>query len=124
MTDHGFLLCCLKHACVQALVVLVTVNAHKVAAESTPTGPAPTVSAPESITTADIEQTASKATTLTAAQCQQSNWADALLPLPPSPDIAAEQLQRTIERTTEPELHSKLKAAYLRHLGCPMQETP
>ena len=74
--------------------------------------------------TADIEQTASKANTLTAAQCQQSRWADAPLPLPPRPDIAAEQLQRTIERTAEPELHSKLKAAYLRHLGCPVQETP
>ena len=111
MTDHGHFICCLKPACLLALVVLVTVNGQTVAAESASTGPAPMASAPASMTTADAEQTASKANTLTAAQCQQSFWADALLPLPPRPDIAAEQLQRTIERTTEPELHSKLKAA-------------
>ena len=124
MTDHSHFICCLKPACVLALVVLVTVNGQTIAAELAPTGPAPTVSAPPSMTAADAEQTANKANTLTAAQCQQGLWADARLPLPPRPDITAEQLQRTIERTAEPELHSKLKAAYLRHLGCPMQETP
>lgn len=124
MTDHGHFICCLKPACVLALVVLVTVNSQMVAAESASTGPAPVASAPASMTTADAEQTASKANALTAAKCQQSFWADALLPLPPNPDIAAEQLRRTIERTSEPELRSKLKAAYLRHLGCPMQEAP
>ena len=89
MTDHGHFICCLKPACVLALVVLVTVNGQTVAAESASTGPAPMASAPASMTTADAEQTAGKANTLTAAQCQQSFWADALLPLPPRPDIAA-----------------------------------
>lgn len=114
MTDHRHSLRGLTPTCVLALVALVTVNGQPVAAKSEPTR----------ATTAVAEQTASETRTLSEAQCQRSLRADAALPRPLRPDIVAEQLHQTIERTGEPELRDKLKAAYLQHLGCNTKETP
>lgn len=40
------------------------------------------------------------------------------LPVPAAPDIVAEQLRQTIQRTQDKALQAKLRNAYLRHLGC------
>ena len=45
------------------------------------------------------------------------------LPIPPTPDIVAEQLRLTIERTEDAALQRKLRSAYLRYLGC-RSDTP
>ena len=40
------------------------------------------------------------------------------LPVPAAPDIVAEQLRQTIQRTQDKALQAKLRIAYLRYLGC------
>lgn len=40
------------------------------------------------------------------------------LPVPAAPDIVAEQLRQTIQRTQDKALQAKLRNAYLRYLGC------
>ena len=40
------------------------------------------------------------------------------LPIPPTPDIVAEQLRLTIELTEDAALQRKLRSAYLHYLGC------
>jgi hypothetical protein len=45
------------------------------------------------------------------------------LPIPPRPDIVAEQLRLTIERTEDAALQRKLRSAYLHYLGC-LSNTP
>jgi hypothetical protein len=45
------------------------------------------------------------------------------LPIPPTPDIVAEQLRLTIERTEDAALQRKLRSAYLHYLGC-LSSTP
>lgn len=40
------------------------------------------------------------------------------LPIPPTPDIVAEQLRLTIENTEDAALQRKLRSAYLHYLGC------
>jgi len=45
------------------------------------------------------------------------------LPVPPVPDIVAEQLRLTIERTEDAALQRKLRSAYLHYLGC-LSNTP
>ena len=40
------------------------------------------------------------------------------LPVPAAPDIVAEQLRQTIQRTRDKALQAKLRIAYLRYLGC------
>ena len=45
------------------------------------------------------------------------------LPIPPAPDIVAEQLRLTIERTEDAALQRKLRSAYLHYLGC-LSNTP
>ena len=40
------------------------------------------------------------------------------LPVPDAPDIVAEQLRQTIQRTQDKALQAKLRIAYLRYLGC------
>ena len=41
----------------------------------------------------------------------------------PTPDIVAEQLRLTIERTEDAALQRKLRSAYLHYLGC-LSNTP
>ena len=45
------------------------------------------------------------------------------LPIPPTPDIVAEQLRLTIEHTEDAALQRKLRSAYLHYLGC-LSNTP
>ena len=45
------------------------------------------------------------------------------LPIPTTPDIVAEQLRLTIERTEDAALQRKLRSAYLHYLGC-LSNTP
>jgi hypothetical protein len=45
------------------------------------------------------------------------------LPIPPTPDIVAEQLRLTIERTEDAALQRKLRSAYLHYMGC-LSSTP
>ena len=45
------------------------------------------------------------------------------LPIPPTPDIVAEQLRLSIERTEDAALQKKLRSAYLHYLGC-LSNTP
>ena len=60
---------------------------------------------------AQIDETTQQRTALCAALPDE-------LPVPTAPDVVAEQLRQTIQRTQDTALQAKLRNAYLHYLGC------